>query len=43
MERIINFRQDSGTIISAFFVGFTLRQINNLYTYITGREVKVVK
>ena len=32
-----------GTIISAFFVGFTLRQINNLYTYITGREVKVVK
>ena len=32
-----------GTLISAFFVGFTLRQINNLYTHITGREVKVVK
>lgn len=32
-----------GTLISAFMVGFTLRQINNLYAYITGHEVKVVK
>lgn len=31
-----------GTIISAFMVGFTLRQINNLYTHITGHEVNVV-
>lgn len=27
-----------GTIISAFFVGFTLRQISNLYTKITGKS-----
>ena len=31
-----------GTVISAFMVGFTLRQINNLYAYITGHEVNVV-
>ena len=31
-----------GTIISAFMVGFTLRQINDLYTYITGHEINVV-
>ena len=31
-----------GTIISAFLVGFTLRQINNLYVHLTGREVQVV-
>jgi uncharacterized membrane protein YczE len=31
-----------GTIISAFMVGFTLRQINNLYAYITGHPVNVV-
>lgn len=31
-----------GTIISAFMVGFTLRQINNLYARITGSEVNVV-
>lgn len=31
-----------GTVISAFLVGFTLRQINNLYAYITGHEVNVV-
>lgn len=30
-----------GTVISAFMVGFTLRQINNLHTYITGSEIKV--
>lgn len=28
-----------GTVISAFMVGFTLRQINNLYYRITGHEV----
>lgn len=27
-----------GTIISAFFVGFTLRQISNIYTRITGKS-----
>ena len=32
-----------GTIISAFMVGFTLRQINNLYAHLTGRQVNVVK
>ena len=32
-----------GTIISAFLVGFTLRQINNLYARITGEHVNVVK
>lgn len=31
-----------GTIISAFFVGFTLRQINNLYARMTGKAVNVV-
>lgn len=31
-----------GTIISAFLVGFTLRQINNLYVRLTGHEVKIV-
>ena len=31
-----------GTIISAFMVGFTLRQINNLYAYITGSKVNLV-
>ena len=31
-----------GTIISAFMVGFTLRQINNLYARITGVHVNVV-
>lgn len=31
-----------GTIISAFMVGFTLRQINNLYAIITGEAVNVV-
>jgi uncharacterized membrane protein YczE len=31
-----------GTIISAFMVGFTLRQINNLYARITGSPVNVV-
>ena len=28
-----------GTIISAFFVGFTLRQISNAYTKITGKTM----
>lgn len=31
-----------GTFISSFFVGFTLRQINNLYEYLTGNKVNVV-
>lgn len=31
-----------GTIISAFMVGFTLRQINNLHAHITGAHVNVV-
>ena len=31
-----------GTIISAFLVGFTLRQINNLYERLTGSAVNVV-
>ncbi|WP_407377591.1 YczE/YyaS/YitT family protein [Methanobrevibacter sp.] len=31
-----------GTIISAFMVGFTLRQISNLYALITGDSVNVV-
>ena len=31
-----------GTVISAFMVGFTLRQINNLYAYIAGHGVNVV-
>lgn len=32
-----------GTFISAFFVGFTLRQINNLYEYLTGNKVNCCK
>jgi uncharacterized membrane protein YczE len=31
-----------GTVISAFLVGFTLRQIANLYNHITGNEINVV-
>ena len=31
-----------GTVISAFMVGFTLRQINNAYARITGHAVNVV-
>lgn len=31
-----------GTVISAFMVGFTLRQINNIYAHFTGHEVNVV-
>lgn len=31
-----------GTLISAVMVGFTLRQINNLYVFITGHEVNMV-
>ncbi len=31
-----------GTVISAFMVGFTLRQINNLYAHLTGHEVNPV-
>lgn len=31
-----------GTVISAFMVGFTLRQINNLYARITGSPVDMV-
>lgn len=31
-----------GTIISAFMVGFTLRQISNLYGHITGNQINVV-
>ncbi|WP_432644591.1 YczE/YyaS/YitT family protein [Methanobrevibacter sp.] len=31
-----------GTFISAFMVGFTLRQINNLYEYLTGSKINVV-
>ena len=31
-----------GTVISAFMVGFVLRQINNLYEHITGSKVNVV-
>lgn len=31
-----------GTIISAFFIGYTLRQIANLYNHITGQKINVV-
>ena len=31
-----------GTVISAFFVGYTLRQLSNLYRHITGNEINVV-
>lgn len=30
-----------GTVISAFFVGFTLRQISNIYIKITGKSINV--
>ena len=31
-----------GTIISAVLVGFTLRQIANIFKHLTGREINVV-
>jgi uncharacterized membrane protein YczE len=31
-----------GTILSAFLVGFTLRQITNIYSRITGSDVSLV-
>lgn len=31
-----------GTVVSAFMVGFTLRQISNFYTFITGNSIMVV-
>ena len=31
-----------GTFISAFFVGFTLRQISNLYSRVIGHEINIV-
>ncbi|WP_292795900.1 YitT family protein [Methanobrevibacter sp.] len=31
-----------GTVISAFLVGFTLRQIAKLYNYITGKDINIV-
>ena len=31
-----------GTIISAFMVGFTLRQISNAYSKLAGRQINVV-
>ena len=31
-----------GTLISAFMVGFTLRQISNVYSKLTGRQINVV-
>lgn len=31
-----------GTVISAFMVGFTLRQISNAYSKITGNQINVV-
>ncbi len=31
-----------GTIISAFMVGFTLRQISNLYSKLMGKQINVV-
>lgn len=31
-----------GTIISAFLVGFTLRQIAKLYNHITGKDINIV-
>ena len=31
-----------GTVISAFMVGFTLRQISNLYFKVTGERINVV-
>lgn len=32
-----------GTIISAFLVGFTLRQISNIYSKVTGNQINMVK
>lgn len=32
-----------GTIISAFLVGFTLRQISNFYSKVTGNQINMVK
>jgi uncharacterized membrane protein YczE len=31
-----------GTVISAFLVGFTLRQIAKLYNHITGKDISIV-
>lgn len=31
-----------GTVISAFLVGFTLRQIAKLYNHITGKDINIV-
>ena len=31
-----------GTIISAFMVGFTLRQIAKLYIHITGKDINII-
>ena len=31
-----------GTLISAFMVGFTLRQISNAYSKLVGRQINVV-
>ena len=31
-----------GTLISAFMVGFTLRQISNAYSKLAGRQINVV-
>ena len=31
-----------GTVISAFMVGFTLRQIAKLYNHITGKDINIV-
>ena len=31
-----------GTIISAFMVGFTLRQIAKLYNIVTGKDINIV-
>ena len=32
-----------GTIISAIFVGITLKYINKAYTYLTGKDVDLKK
>ena len=31
-----------GTVISAFLVGFTLRQIAKLYNHMTGKDISIV-
>ena len=31
-----------GTVISAFMVGFTLRQIAKLYNHITGKNINII-